>query len=348
MSVENPGNGIWTEPKLPFGSTPFRIYLEEDEYTDNPYAVSKDWDQLTPDQQSPFLIRSQAAFERYNTELCAFNAAVPLSPLVDLPAPSPVTSPYQSPVWTPPEETLRHKELVRRRGLQIWNRYRRDHPQACGGHIAPTPDMPLRFLDLPPELRDMIYRLLLPQSKTVIQMDLNGSAKTIDRASGEGPIDMRLFAVCKLVYEEATHVFLGSNIVKISLEEFSLPRLFRGRSQARLIPKLRRIAIQLPLYEARYHNDYEFDFRIQKLQNLCQALATRPQLAEISIVPSNPNYWHYPDMSEAVKRILECFAILRSFSGRIFLLQGDIESNVFSILKGEIDSLVDSWALPKE
>lgn len=188
-------------------------------------------------------------------------------------------------------------------------------------------------------MRNFIYRLLLPQSKTVVQMESNGSATTIDPSNDEGPIDVRLFAVCKQVYEEAAHVFLGSNIIKIDLEGLFLPPLLREESQANLTPKLRRITIRLPLYQAESDHDHEYDSPIQKVQSIRQALVTRSRLTEIYIMPCMPKYWCWPDINEAVNRVAECFSILRGLGGQIFLLEGDVESEVFLVLKGQSNML---------
>lgn len=110
------------------------------------------WDAMCLDQKLPFLVRNRAILERYKVELEISNAAIPLSPLVSLPAPPtmplPATSVNEPSDWGAWGDAFRYNSHVRSRGLQLWNRYRTDHPQACGGSIVPTPIKSFRFLDL--------------------------------------------------------------------------------------------------------------------------------------------------------------------------------------------------------
>lgn len=108
-----------------------------------------------------------------------------------------------------------------RQGLQKWNRYRRDHPKACGGEIfqdgtstKPVPETPFPFMNLPYELRQKVYESLLTQEGQLLQQPANCSTTC------EGFIaDVRIFTVSRFVYEEALRVFYRVNRFIINVGE---------------------------------------------------------------------------------------------------------------------------------
>ena len=73
-----------------------------------------------------------------------------------------------------------------RRGIQLWNRYRRDHPRACGGKALPMPEQPFRFMDLPTEIRRQIFAslfrgLLVSETGLIAYMGDDRSAGTYQK-----------------------------------------------------------------------------------------------------------------------------------------------------------------------
>lgn len=146
-------------------------------------------------------------------------------------------------------------QRVHKRAAQLWNRYRQDHPEACGGAVTPIPKLPFRFLDLLKELRTEIHHLILRRSYTLVQMEPDQSRPqyTEERSDEEmGPIDVHIFVVCKQIYEEATTVFFGQNIIRTELigpEFLTLPSpMFRTGFQPtdqHLISKLKRIELDI-------------------------------------------------------------------------------------------------------
>ena len=98
----------------------------------------------------------------------------------------------------------------RRIALQRWKSYRSDHPRACGGRKTPVPETPFRIMDLPFELRREIFSLVLIRSYPVLQFPPDGSADATN-----GPIDVRLFAVSRQVFEEAVREFYEVNVFGI-------------------------------------------------------------------------------------------------------------------------------------
>ncbi|KAL8915007.1 MAG: hypothetical protein Q9171_000447 [Xanthocarpia ochracea] len=174
---------------------------------------------------------------------------------------------------------------MNRRKALIWNRYRCDHPEACGGAAVPVPEQPFRFLHLLPELRTATYRFILCRTKSLVQMEPDQSApgsqpKNPSFYDMEGPVDVWIFVVCKQVYEEATDVFFRHNIIKIKLigDDFlGLPSPmfrtgFQPTNQA-LISKLRRI--ELHITSGRQC--------VWALKRVCLELANRSRLKEVRI-----------------------------------------------------------------
>lgn len=277
---------------------------------------------MTPDQQAPFVAQQKQALAQYDADIRAFNARIPLSRLVeqtDNGYPYYHYIDWSTNIYSFNRLDWSNLECMRNRGAQIWNRYRRDHPLACGGAVTPVPDQPFRFIGLPQELRTMIYHLLLCRPRPLVQMQTNGSAYDYDSETDEGPVDVRLFAVCKQIYEEATDVLLGQNVIKIDLGADLPPPMFREGTQSTLIPKLRRIGIYLPLYRRAQAA------RVKSLlERTCQLLASESQLTGLGIIPFSPASWYNPNMHEAMDGVLEALTILRGVSRVIIPEQEDL------------------------
>ncbi|KAL8752686.1 MAG: hypothetical protein Q9184_005659 [Pyrenodesmia sp. 2 TL-2023] len=282
---------LWAEPELRLGASPFIAFL-----SDRTRSHERAWTELNPDEQARFpSAQYEADVARYEAEIQAFNARIPLSPLVERIAPE--FGPYYR--WEA------SKESYRRRGAQMWNRYRKDHPEACGGPVVPVPNQPFRFMDLPLELRANVYRLLLYRPVSLVQMEANGTASHYNPETDEGPVDVRVFAVSKQVYEEAIGVFFTHNLIQVNLGD-TLPPMFRDGHQASMIPLVKRVEIRLPLYRAPEAGRLSW-----LVQRLCQTLKTRTQLTELRVVPFSPASWYRPVLHQAMDGILENFTALQ-------------------------------------
>ena len=103
-------------------------------------------------------------------------------------------------------------------GVQRWNRYRRDHPRACGGKLTPVPEQPFDLLGLSPELRRLVFRYLfrgqLIQSQGVLIHMADDNSAGVDGDQKE-PFDVRVFAVSRLIKQEAMEVFFVDNVFRI-------------------------------------------------------------------------------------------------------------------------------------
>ncbi|KAL8919640.1 MAG: hypothetical protein Q9208_006672 [Pyrenodesmia sp. 3 TL-2023] len=287
---------LWAEPKLKGGASPFMAFLGDRTRRGITKSHERAWNELIPDEQARFIsAQYEADVARYEADVEAFNDRIPLSPLVEKTAPG-----FDLDYGGPDSD-----ERYRRRGAQLWNRYRKDHPKACGGPVVSVPDKPFRFLDLPLELRANVYCILLYRPVSLVQMEPNGTASHHDAETDEGPVDVRVFAVSKQVYEEATRAFFTHNLIQVNVDD-TLPPMFRHSSQASLIPQVKRVEIRLPLYRAPEAGRLSW-----LVQRLCQTLKTRTQLTEVRVVPFSPGSWYNPRSHQAMDGILENFTALR-------------------------------------
>ena len=104
--------------------------------------------------------------------------------------------------------------------VQRWNRYRRDHPRACGGKLTPVPEEPFDLLGLPPEVRRLVFRFLfrdqLTQSDGILVHMSDDNSAGVDRDDfSKEPFDVRVFVVSKSIKQEAMEVFFVDNIFRI-------------------------------------------------------------------------------------------------------------------------------------
>jgi 5-methylcytosine-specific restriction endonuclease McrA len=188
------------------------------------------WQSLESSQRRVFVMKAERN-QRWNArKLAKFNGRIPLDPSIE----------------KIPEREFSDIGLVSKSeclGLQRWNRYRRDHHKACGGSSVPVPKKPFRFLELPLELRQEVYRLVLSRKRQVFQFPPDGSAATTN-----GPVDVRIFAVSRVVYEESIPIFYQSNTFAIDVD--SLP-LFLQESTGNISPRptalLRKVHVGLLL-----------------------------------------------------------------------------------------------------
>jgi hypothetical protein len=183
------------------------------------------WYALTPREQAPYHARASEDTAQYIADLDAYNKAVPLSP-------SAHSTDVDSDLSDEGEfdHYDRYAEACRRVAVQKWNRYRRDHYKACGGALLPVPEQPFRFLDLPLELREKVYAMVVGREKELYQMPSDGSA-----AEKEGPVDVRIFAVSRQVFAESVRVFFNINILRVTIShDVDLPIFMSGSTSVHL------------------------------------------------------------------------------------------------------------------
>ncbi|KAL8988390.1 MAG: hypothetical protein Q9177_002529 [Variospora cf. flavescens] len=274
---------LWAKPEPP---SPFIAFLNDPSRPHYSIDVHA-WNELNPSEQAPYISQTAPLTQKFEAEVRAFNARIPLSPLIDTP---------RSNQW----DAYVFQERFRKRGAQLWNRYRRDHPLACGGGaIVPVAAQPFRFLALPNEIRAMILRTLLHRPMPLQQMEANGTAIDYDPSTDAGPVDVRVFVVSKQLHAEATDAFFAANTIVIDLGANSLPPLLRAAGNP-LVAKIRRLQIRLPLYRIP-----EAARLAWMLQRLCSILlASQASLTELMMVPVSPTSWYKREMHDVMDRVV--------------------------------------------
>ncbi|KAL8644582.1 MAG: hypothetical protein Q9226_007693 [Calogaya cf. arnoldii] len=78
---------VWTAPKRYLKTTPFFAFVRDFHNNDSlrtPAGPDNAWANMTPDERLPYVTQLDPDNIRYRMELQAFNARIPLSPLVDI------------------------------------------------------------------------------------------------------------------------------------------------------------------------------------------------------------------------------------------------------------------------
>ncbi|KAL9626302.1 MAG: hypothetical protein Q9204_007414, partial [Flavoplaca sp. TL-2023a] len=288
------------------------------------------WSATTPIECRPYAAQIKEAIAEYKAKIQAFNARIPLSPLQfawEDADDDPIIHYFEQEVYEGGDDDRvrsRSREIVRRVDAQVWNRYRRDHREACGGAITPVPERPFRLLDLPFKLRTIIYGMLLRSLMTLSQMELDGSAESKD-----GPIDTRIFAVSKQIHEEASDVFFRENVVMVSLGDDAFlglpPLIFRddaSDTQRAYVKKLRKVAIMLPM-----SRESEAPRLQWVLERVCRALAHSPRLVKVSVNPYLSSNWYKHQCDALMDNVLESVKLIRKPNTANFSKQSEFGDN---------------------
>ncbi|KAI4205513.1 MAG: hypothetical protein LQ350_000292 [Teloschistes chrysophthalmus] len=205
------------------------------------------------------------------------------------------------------EEDCRDKvfEYSRRRGEQRWARYRRDHPkfnpsvEAVGTSVGPCSSS--RFLDLPRELRDRIYRHYFDEPRTrreFRQWQLVYEAYKVEPEmdfSETEPFDTRILAVNHQVYAEALDVLYShrTRCFVVDITKASVLPLFvrhaTGTQAPRPTLKIRRWHVYINLT-----NRNQVTRMKSQLQQLCDVMEQSKKIEEITFTRETA-HWHWEE-----------------------------------------------------
>jgi hypothetical protein len=261
------------------------------------HNINAAWLALPPDEREKYHAMSKPYLDELKAEIIDYNNRIPLSPSV----PSEVGS----------NDSEDEYVLEERRGAQLWNRYRRDHPKACGGAMTPIPDKPFPFSNLPTELRRKIYGFAVGEGLRLQHKEADGSADEV-----QGPIDVRLFAVNKMMREEAMVSFLENHVFVIDVGDDgivgALPLFIRETAAGRKrwpVEKMKRADVTVSIQKS-----IQVWFLGPLLHRVCNVLADCTQLAEVSITPTCPMRSHSSALDADMDALLDSFSRVRGVS----------------------------------
>lgn len=163
------------------------------------------WNGLSLEERRHYMARAKKNELHNMAKATEFKTRCLLSPALLSP---PEMSPESARFWEMCQESWL-RPGPRRLALQRWERYRSDQPS--GDCETPVPAAPFRIMDLPFELRREIFSLVLSRSYPVRQFPPDRSADAV-----QGPVDVRIFAVSRLVFAEAVKVFYEVNTFTIN------------------------------------------------------------------------------------------------------------------------------------
>ena len=270
--------------------------------------VGEAWSRISATSRAVYQARATADEDRFSKETVTYGARIPLSPSV-----------HASDGESESEETgdasrnERITENKRRRTEQRWARYRLDHSKACGGSLNSVPAKPFNFLGLPVEIRDRIYEMVLKR-EVAVKPDLNDP---------KGPIDVRIFAVSRQVYTEATEVFYRVNTFAVRIKDWNLPTFVlesAGKRVHHSVKLIRKMHIWI---------FFRWVIEDRRILNIFKALAAMlsrcENLTDLKITSATALPRHNPNQVQNFGSWLECFAVVRGVKNVRFTDQVDLD-----------------------
>lgn len=276
--------------------------------SDDSEAVNIAWNGLSTDERSRYAALAKQN-EVYNTaKLAKFNSRIPLAPSVEelkftitMGQPNPIEVGFQT----------------RRINLQNWNRYRFDHPRACGGAVTPVPKTPFPFMRLPVELRREVFvHVLHRRLRKVCQLRPDGSADVLG-----GPIDVRVFAVSRAVFAEAVRVFYETNTFALTPRDrryrTHIP-LFVSQSTRHQLPRptesIKRMQVDLGMAQAPSPPYVQVDGGQEHWEQVCDFLKNCKNLRKIEIAVWCKDYIYHRSGPSVDQKIDQLFGMFRDIS----------------------------------
>lgn len=177
--------------------------------------------------------------------------------------------------------------------------------------MTPIPDKPFPFSDLPIELRRKIYDVTLGNGLRLQHKEADGSADEV-----QGPIDVRLFAVNKMMREEAMGSFFENHVFVIDVGDDgtvgALPLFIRESAADRKrwpVEKMKRVDVTVSLQRS-----IQVSFLGPLLDRVCGVLATCTHLAELRITPTCSTGSYKPTLDADMDGLLDSFSRVRGVS----------------------------------
>lgn len=124
-------------------------------------------------------------------------------------------------------------------------------------HLPPTPTTPFRFLDLPGELRNIIYRNLLTHNIDTDRFLFSSSTLGIPSMILLG-LQPNLLLVCKNTYKEGSSILYGENLFHAHPAFLTAPKIILDPccpiGYPHLVKQIRRFTIEVQLDTDPYYS----------------------------------------------------------------------------------------------
>ncbi|KAL8951145.1 MAG: hypothetical protein Q9222_002860 [Ikaeria aurantiellina] len=340
-----PGDDLNTyriEPSPP--SSALRSYFDEYKHDGvSWFNVAQNFEELTDQDYDYWHERSSIDQRRYQREKWEYNDTILLDEELHTDEEAEAEMECGNGV-----ATLR-AELERKRSEQRWIRYRQDHCKfnesvATSDEVA-GPGEFHRFGDLPAEIRRLVFKFVFckPTSTKELRLwRLEYEYSDIDsklRFTHLSPLDTRILAANRHIYEEALDVLYSSSCFVIDINDRStLPPFIShatGHSAPRPTSRIRRWHIRITFTNAKRKS-----LIFYQLGRLREEMSKCPRLDEVRFTWVSVPYHKavMPDMIRAYDTMLAMFKRLRGVSEVVYTT---------SLSEREIDranEFLDGWS----
>jgi hypothetical protein len=177
--------------------------------------------------------------------------------------------------------------------------------------------MPFPFLNLPGELRNKIYRLLLCNKKTLGTAPGYSDFRYKWSGADPGP-HCAILRVNRQLYQEGRSILYGENTFGLRvLQHCGDPRAYfmnRSRFVAKEDPVLGHVFKNFKSFEivVEIGASYQFPRVNQAVRSVSRQLAENPELKSLNVYLEGRVQWRYPDRLHTLSNVLESLSLLRN------------------------------------
>ncbi|KAL8708473.1 MAG: hypothetical protein Q9220_006630 [cf. Caloplaca sp. 1 TL-2023] len=297
------------EPSPP--STALRLY-----FANRKQHVWKRFEDLTGDDRNYWLRKASADRKRYLKEKMKYNATLNLDEEIHTDEEAEADTDCGNGV-----AALR-VSLERKRCEQQWSRYRQDHHH-FNKSVSPSgestgPGTFPRFVHLPPEIRHLIYSFALRASsntRELRQWNLEYEGPHIGpelRLTHLKPLDTRVLAANRQIYQEALNVLFSSNCFAVDVNQASNLPAFVAQATGCLAPrptsKIRRWHVKITFTNIHQEPSLLYQLRLLRDEMSRSVCLDEVRFTWISV----PQHWScLPALTHAYDSMLAMFGDLR-------------------------------------
>ena len=204
-------------------------------------------------------------------------------------------------------------EHTRRRAIQRWNRSRRDYRNWPAEDTMASPKPSFPFLQLPFEIRRMVYLLIVKRENLVFQMQPHDCG-----IHPHGPIDLRVALSSKFLFAEVMRAFFEENTIEVNIHPnrtIGLPILFRPEilsSGYWPLESIKRISLFIA-----YNQTEQSSFVSSELRKLCHVIQ-HCSLAKLQVTAYCERYVFSETLNDSFDHILAGLELIRNVRELVF------------------------------